>query len=114
MKFSTRTGGAIDGFTKVAMSYLAHLGSTIIEFKRRSVENDMDDKEPHFTLKALARQFKLCFHRYQDIPLIKQADYEGIALLDFPERDRYGLRSLLSRLLVNVSVSHESRLVFLF
>ena len=45
--FDKETGGAIDGFTKGAMSYLERLGSTIIEFKRRSVENDMDDKEPH-------------------------------------------------------------------
>ena len=94
--FDKETGEAIEGFTKVAMSYLAHLGSTIIEFKRRSVESHMDDEESLFTVKDLARQFRLCFQFYNDIPTIQQADKKGVASLDFPERDRYGLRASVS------------------
>lgn len=35
----------IDGFNQVAMHYLAHQGSTILEFKRRHLESGLDDGE---------------------------------------------------------------------
>lgn len=94
--FDKETGEMIDGFSQVAMRYLAHLGSTIIEFKRRSVESQMDPEL--FTVKALTRQVKHCFKSYDcdDVLPMEPSDAEGVASLAFPDEEKYGVRASVS------------------
>ena len=89
--FETKTGEGIDGFIEVAMRYLAHLGSAVIEFKRRANATGMGS-ESHYRIKDLASQVKSCFKSFEDIPPITKIDPDSDLLLEFPDREKFGLR----------------------
>ena len=92
--FDNETGERIDGLKDVAKSYLGHLGSTIIQFKRWAAKSDIEAEE-QFSEQSLARQVRLCFQGVDGIPPI-QKDPENddyVPSLDFPGRERYGVRS---------------------
>lgn len=95
--FNKETGEEIDGYQEVAMSYLSHLGSTIIEFKRRAQESEMDNENDGLTVKTLTRQVQLCFKGFADIPPLKKADAKGEASLTFPDKESFGVRKKVTR-----------------
>lgn len=91
--FEKESGESIDGYKEVAMKYLAHLGSSLIEFKRRALNSEMDAEEEGITIRELTSQIKLCFKSYSDIPHMEKIDPQDEASLDFPDRERYGFRA---------------------
>jgi hypothetical protein len=94
--YDNETGLPIDGFKEVAMRYLAHQASMIIEFKKKADKNLKEYGSP-LTLKALSHQMKLCFQNYSDIPEILPADPESVVSLAFVDKCKYGVKKLDAR-----------------
>jgi hypothetical protein len=96
--FDKDSGEPIDGFKEVAMRYLAHQGSAIIQFKSRALKSKLDDGA-WFTLKSLSRQMTLCFCSYTHIPpLSLSVVFREPSSLAFPDSQRYGVRKLVEAL----------------
>jgi hypothetical protein len=94
--YQNDSGVAIDGFTKVAMPYLARQASLILEYKRRALKDGLDNASC-CTAKPLERQIRLCFEGYPEVcnamPQESLAeDLEGS--LAWPNPECYGVRKL--------------------
>jgi hypothetical protein len=92
--FDRDSGEPIDGFHQVAMRYLAHQGSAIIECKRRALKSKLDDGQ-WFNLKSLSRQMSLCFRSFKDIPATTPPSVDSGHSLAFPDAERYGVRKVV-------------------
>jgi hypothetical protein len=98
--FEKESDESIDGFTEVAMQYLAHQASVILVCKKKAVDNDVEDGVL-CSVKKLDRQMKLCF---QDHKLLGNIDLDGDdedgddnLSLAFPDVGLYGVRKLEKR-----------------
>lgn len=93
--FDKGVGEPINGFDHVAMAYLSHQASAILEFKKRALKSLLDNGK-QVSLKSLERQIKLCLRSYGEIPPIPVASpaIDGELSLAFPEAQKYGVRKL--------------------
>ena len=83
---------AIDGFHEIGMGYLAHQGTTILDFKKMAIKNLKDYVSPPISYKSLTRQMTLCFKNYPDIPKKRHVLPGGDGNLAFPKPEIYGVR----------------------
>ena len=94
------TNEPIDGFKEVAMEYLSHQVSTILAYKKKSL-NDLgktkdDSLSQACSRVALEKQIHLCIQNHTDIPALKNlaiGDDEHLKMA-FPKRNRYSVRKL--------------------
>jgi hypothetical protein len=89
--FDQENGEQIDGFALVAMPYLAHQGSVILECLKRARKIDNGGAYLHWVY--LERQMKLCFGGYEAIPAITPPVQDRLTLA-FPDASKYGVRVL--------------------
>jgi hypothetical protein len=87
--FDEKNGEKIDGFNQVAMPYLAHQGSVILECLKRARKID---KDAYLHWERLERQMKLCFRDYEEIPAITPPVQDRLTLAFSDASTRYGVR----------------------
>jgi hypothetical protein len=87
--FHKETGKVLSGFEDIAMPYLAHLGSTIMHFKRRAKKSNMDYDEGSCTIFKLDRQVKYCMAN-SNIPSLEKVNHPTLDLVD---RESYEVRT---------------------
>jgi hypothetical protein len=92
--FDKANNELIDGFTQVAMPYLAHQASVILEYKKRALECRADAGS-YFKSKDLEKQIRLCFSGYKEIPSITPFGPEADLDLAFPGAEGFGVRKLV-------------------
>jgi hypothetical protein len=85
----------INGFDQVAMQYLAHQASVILEYKKRALKYGINDGV-RFSSKDLEKQMKLCFRSYNDIPDITPLSRDMDHTLEFPGAERFQARKLVN------------------
>jgi hypothetical protein len=84
----------IDGYSRVAMAYLAHQASTIVDYKRRACADGLDDGGS-FSVGDVEHQIKLCFEGYPNYVASTRPPSMDVDLsLVFPEAQRYDVRRL--------------------
>lgn len=91
--FDKDSGETIDGMDDVAMVYLTHQASAILEFKRRAMKCGLDD-ERWGSMGLIEKQIKLCFLGLVDVPPIVPLDSDSDVSLAFPDANKYGVRKL--------------------
>jgi hypothetical protein len=84
----------INGFVQVAMTYLAHQASVILEYKRRALDRGLEPGPS--TLKDLEKQIRLCFKNNKDIPAITPLSTDVGHTLAFPGAERLQVRKLVN------------------
>ena len=82
---------AINGYTQVAIPYLAHQAYVILEYKKKASKCGMDAGSL-FTTKDLARQMELCFQNFEDIQDIAPISPDLDDDLAFPSADGFEVR----------------------
>lgn len=87
--FRMETGEAIDGFSEVAVWYLAYQVSAVVEWKLKSLKSHSMQNGAH-TVKAIEKQIELCFLKFPDIPNITTAALDTPLSLAFPNPERCG------------------------
>ena len=94
--FDKESGKVIDGYTDVAMRYMAHLAWAIEEFKKKATEN-MGVHGSQIPPEEVSKQIRLCLISYLEIPRPAPANPDSTEIsLSYPFPEKYGVRMMAS------------------